>query len=51
MTKVKKEILARQIWRLAKIYSSKPIDANNIDWHIRVCKIQAEVIQERKKLK
>ena len=51
MTKQKKEILAAQIWRLARIYNSKPITADNLEFHLRVCEIQAKTIQERKKLK
>jgi len=50
MTK-KKEILTKQIWRLAKLYTSRPVTPENIQWHIRVCDLQTATIREHKKLK
>ena len=52
MTKKKlKELYQNQIVRLAKLYLSKPVSEENLSFHNRIGKIQAEVIRNKKLLK
>lgn len=46
-----KQILQNQILRLAKIYVSKPVSVDNLQWHVRVGRMQCEVIKAKKSLK
>lgn len=46
----KMRILELQIFRLAKIYNSRPVTAKNLEWHNRVGKIQCQIIREKQKL-
>lgn len=43
------QILQNQILRLAKIYNSKPISVENIEWHNRVLNLQVSTIEQKKK--
>lgn len=47
----RKAIYQRQIFRLAKIYISKPVTVENIPFHNKVAKMQVEVIKKLKALK
>lgn len=47
----RKQIIQNQIFRLAKIYNSRPVSVANIDWHVRVGKLQAAAIKEKKAIK
>lgn len=46
-----KQILQNQIFRLAKIYTSKKVSVENLEWHVRVGRMQAEAIKAKKLLK
>ena len=48
---VRKSILSYQIFRLAKIYTSKPVSTQNISFHNRVAKMQCELIREKQTIK
>lgn len=45
-----KQILENQIKRLARIYISKPVTADNIEWHRRVTALQVAAIMVKKSL-
>lgn len=46
-----KEILHNQIYRLARIYISRPVCSENLLWHLKVGRLQANCIREYKSLK
>jgi hypothetical protein len=45
-----KDLLQKQIFRLAKIYLSKPITVENIPFHNRVVKLQCSKIKEKQEV-
>ncbi len=45
------DILSNQIYRLAKIYTSRDVQPGNMQWHLRVARIQADTIREKKSLR
>ena len=48
---IRKQIFQNQIYRLAKIYLSKPVSVENIDFHFRVSHLQVEAIKNKKSVK
>jgi hypothetical protein len=46
-----KKILSNQIHRLAKIYTSRPVELGNMAWHRRVGEIQADAIREKRSIR
>ena len=49
--KIRKQIISNQILRLAKIYISKKVCVENINWHYRVTQIQIKAINEKRSIK
>jgi hypothetical protein len=49
--KAKKQILTNQIGRLAKIYTSRKVSTQNMEWHNRVASLQVTAIKEKKTIK
>lgn len=44
-------IIEQQIYRLAKIYLSRPVSTENLEWHTRVGRLQAHAIRLKRSLK
>jgi hypothetical protein len=45
------QLVQKQIFRLAKIYLSKPVTVENIAFHNRVVKLQCSKIREKQEIK
>ena len=46
----RREILQHQIYRLARIYTSRKVSVANIEWHNRVGALQVRTIEEKNSL-
>ena len=47
MNKQRKALLTHQIFRLAKLYCSRPVSPDNTEWHNRIGNLQAALIREK----